>query len=118
MGWSKQSSENRYDSQFGHAILIGQNSCKIIDFALYQKACWICNFAEAKSTSKKLHDYDKNWTESSKSMECDGILNICINDSSKKYCLHHLITDDDTTMLSQLKKKRDFNKSKVPVRYN
>ena len=60
MGWSKRSSENCYDSRSSHAILIGQNSRKIIDFALYQKACRICEFAEAKGTSIKLHDCHKN----------------------------------------------------------
>ena len=116
MGWSKWSSGNRYDSQSGHAIFIGQNSRKIIDFTLYQKACQICNFAEAKGTSINSHDCHKNWTEYIKSLECDGILNICINSPSKKYRVHHLITDDDTTMRSLLKKKeRDFNKGKLPV---
>ena len=110
MGWSKRSSGNRYDSQSGHAILIGQNSRKIIDFALYQKACRMCNFAKARGTSTKSHDCHKNWTESSKSMECDGILKMCINAPSKKYRVHHLITDDDTTMRSQLKKKEILTK--------
>ena len=51
-------------------------------------------------------------------MECDRILNICINAPSKNYRVHHLITDDDTTMRSQLRKKRDFNKGKLPLNYN
>ena len=58
-----------------------------------------------KGKSIKSHDCYKNWAESSKSMECDGISNICMNAPSKKYCVHHLITDDDTTMRYQLKKR-------------
>ena len=91
MGWSKRSSGNRYDSQSGHAILIGQNSRKIIDFALYQKACRICNFAKAKGTSTKSLDCHTNWTESSKSMECDEMLNICVNAPSKTYRVHQFM---------------------------
>ena len=32
--------------------------------------------------------------------------------------MHHLIKDDDTTMRTQLTKKKDFKKGKLQVSYN
>ena len=113
MGWSKRSSGRRYDSQSGHGVLIGQSSKKIIDFVLYTKSCRICAHAVGKAIERRQHEYTINWTKSSKSRECEGIVLLCCE--ALKKTSFKLITDDDTNMRAQLQHKGLGTKGKLPV---
>ena len=118
MGWSKRSSGRRYDSQSGHGVLIGQLSKKIIDSVLYQKSCRICSNAAGRDITPRPHKCMINWTESSKAMECDGIVHLCSEATKRKYSISRLVTDDDTNMRAQLKHKKEGTKGKLNVSGN
>ena len=103
MEWSKKSSGKRYNSQSGQGVLIGQSSKKIVDSMLYQKTCHICTNAAGKDIAPRSHNCIINWTESSKSMECDGIVHLCGEPPKRKFSISKLVTDGDTNMRKQLK---------------
>ena len=84
MGWLKRLSPRKYDQQSRHAVLIGQKSGNIVDLTLCNIICRTCNNVYGKSLSPKPHDCNKNWIVSSKSMECDGIVKLCMIPASKK----------------------------------
>ena len=94
--------------------MIGQSSKKIIDCVLYTKSCYICANAAGKSIEPRQHECTINWTESSKSMKCEGIVHLCC-EAPKKYNISKLVTDDDTNMRAQLQHKGLGTKGKLPV---
>ena len=79
MGWNKRSSGNRYDSNSGHAFIIGALSGKVICMRVYSKTCRICQYANKTQTIATAHECAKNYEGSSKSMEVQSILEMTIN---------------------------------------
>ena len=64
------------------------------------KSCRICTNSAEKFTEPKPHKCMIDWIESSKSMECEGIVNLCIHAPKNRYIyiVHKLVIDDDTNM--------------------
>ena len=83
MGWNKRSRGNRYDSNSGHAFVIGARSNKIVDLRVLSKTCRVCQYAE-KHNKKVQHVCPKNYSGPSKSMEVDALLNIVVALPEKK----------------------------------
>ena len=104
MGWQQRSSGRKYDSDSGHGLLIGMHSRKIIGFKIKSKQCRICKVSQKKKIPTPKHICSKNHERSSKAMEVDVILELCIEYWDKKgVCIAYIVSDDDTTMRSNLK---------------
>ena len=101
MGWQKRSSGRRYDSNSGHAFLVGKELRKPIAFCLKSKFCRCCThwLNKEKDSPIPVHDCSKNHTGSSGSMESAALLEM-IEELffSKHTTVKFVITDDDSTM--------------------
>ena len=98
MGWQKRSSGRRYDSNSGHAILVGKETRLPIALCLKSKICRKCD------TGKPHQVCFKNHNGSSKAMEPLAILDMVVALHDE----HHVITkviiaDDDSSMKAKLK---------------
>ena len=117
MGWSKRSSGRRYDSQSGHAHIVGLYTKKIIGTYTYNKICRKCKLAKIQGKDAEPHLCAQNYAsdKSSKSMESDAILQICIEAPERQYLVGTIISDDDTNMRAALKHANGNNKGRLPV---
>jgi len=111
MGWNKRSSGNRYDSISGHGIVFGAMSKKVIAYRAVSKACSYCDIFKKKNSEIAVvdtHDCVRNHWGSSKSMECEAILHITKDAwENRRYHLHCICSDDDTTMKKILRHNYD-----------
>ena len=131
MGWNKRSSGTRYDSVSGHGIMIGGYTKKVIGFKSMSKECSVCsNFEKQKKKDEELvnppeHECTKNHDGSSKSMECEAILQLVTEAFiERNFMVGTIVADDDTTMKKTLRhnykenvrlgllKKEDWPKNK------
>jgi len=104
MGWQQRSSGRKYDSDSGHGMMIGMHSRKIIGFKIKSKQCRICKVAAKKNIPAPKHICCRNHLKSSKAMEVDVILELCVEHWDKKgVSIAYIVSDDDTTMRSNLK---------------
>lgn len=104
MGWQKRSSGRRYDSNSGHAFLIGKSTRKAVAMCLKSKYCKKCSAAARKNTPAKKHCCQKNHFGSSGSMESSSLLEMTESLYYNKYCcLSFVITDDDSSMKANCK---------------
>ena len=104
MGWQQRSSGRKYDSDSGHGLMIGMHSRKIIGFKIKSKQCRICKVAAKKKIPAPKHICSRNHVKSSKAMEVDVILELCVEYFDKKgVSIAYIVSDDDTTMRSNLK---------------
>ena len=104
MGWQQKASGRKYDSNSGHGVLIGSLSGKVIAFKVRSKSCRICSFWGSKKMTPPTHICTRNHFGSSKSMEADVILELCVELWDKKDVgLGCIVLDDDTTIRSNLK---------------
>ena len=104
MGWNKRSSGNKYDSMSGHGFVLGGRTKKILQHMVLSKQCSKCSIAAAMKRSAEEHECPKNHTGSSKSMECEAIFRMVKEAYYKhKYSISTIISDDDSTMKSNLK---------------
>ena len=105
MGWNKRSSGNKYDSTSGHGIVIGALSKKILAVKTYSRSCVVCNISRIKPPPPH-NECPKNHEGTPKSMEVRGIVEIFIEFwNEKRVGIETIISDDDSTMRSQLKNK-------------
>ena len=115
MGWNKRSSGNRYDSNSGHAFIIGALSGKVICMRVYSKTCRICQYANKNQTIATAHECPKNYEGASKSMEVQSILEMTIELwDDHNVCLAVICSDDDSTMKARI--KHSF-KEKIEILY-
>ena len=123
MGWQKRSSGRRYDSPSGVLHFIGARSKKIIFSFVYRNKCNYCeklgdllekyednnnDVRERKKIKEEIeglhqHTCLKNFDGSSKSMECDAIVDLVSNAPHvlKSY-IRDVVIDDDTNVRDNL----------------
>jgi len=79
-GW--QGSQMTYNSQSGHTMLCGGWTKKVVAYKVLSKLCCTCDDHKKKNNDETVkatkHRCPKNWTESSKAMEPNGILDCVI----------------------------------------
>ena len=113
MGWNKRSSGTRYDSVSGHGLMIGAYTKKVIGYKSLSKECSVClklmrklgekkhdNLPEGEDEEKpEAHECVKNHQGSSKSMECEAILEL-VKEAyfERNFVVGTIVADDDTTM--------------------
>ena len=118
MGWNKRSSGTRYDSVSGHGLMIGGYTKKVIGYKSLSKECSVCskflkkrgmkkhdNLPEAEEESKpEPHECTKNHEGSSKSMECEAVLDL-VKEAffERNFVVGTIVADDDTTMKKMLR---------------
>ena len=112
MGWQKRSSRRTYNSVSGYVMVIGCRSSKVIDAVLLFKKCNICSTPILEALSP--HICPKNYEGSSKGMEAEGSLRLCVRARERKYAIGIIVSDDDSTMRAVLKhshkaKEKDDN---------
>jgi hypothetical protein len=117
MGWQQRASGVRYNSQSGHALLVGGLTRKPIAFALKSKTCVFCrtwkrnnkDLVEAAELSGEelmlpYHKCTKNYDGSSGAMECRSCLDMVINLYDNSCCLvTSICCDDDSSTRVMLK---------------
>jgi len=69
-GWSKRSHKHSYNAKSGVAVIIGQQTGKLLHIGVRNKYCSSC----AREIPKDQHCCYKNWDSSSSEMETDIIL--------------------------------------------
>ena len=104
MGWNKRSSGHKYDSVSGHGFVLGGMNKKIINHRCLSKCCKICSLAKKSNQQPTKHECPKNHDGSSKSMETEAIYQMVLEATYQKgYSIGTIISDDDSTMKSNLK---------------
>ena len=104
-GWNERSSGNRYDSLSGHAFMCGCRSNMIVSTIITTKECRLCSYYEIQGQDPPNHDYPRNYTVSSKTIESDTALSLyeimfyCYN---MKIALRSIVSDDYSTMRAHL----------------
>ena len=85
--------------------MIGENTGKIINYAVRSKTCRICS---ASSTSlPRQHDCRQNHTGSAKSMEPEMVISMVEDNKSAGIHTESIVADDDTTTISRLRSEVD-----------
>ena len=104
MGWNKRSSGHMYDSVSGHGFILGGLTQKVLHHQCMSKQCTKCFAAKEIKETPIPHECPQNHEGSSKSMEVEGIFRI-IQESfyDHRYQLAVIVSDDDSTMKSNLK---------------
>ena len=104
MGWNKRSSGHMYDSVSGHGFILGGLTQKVLHHKCMSKQCTKCFAAKEIKETPIPHECPQNHEGSSKSMEVEGIFRI-IQESfyDHRYQLAVIVSDDDSTMKSNLK---------------
>ena len=105
MGWSKRSSGRHYDSMTGHGFLIGGLTKNVIAMGVMKKKCRICLKASREAKEPPVHSCQVNHFGSSGAMESSLALkltNEIYEQSRGTVHLGSIVTDDDSTLRSQL----------------
>jgi hypothetical protein len=117
MGWQQRSSGIRYNSQSGHALLVGGLTRKPICMAIKSKRCVFCNTWKANNKDVveaaeldgedlliPFHECTKNHVGSSSSMEPEACLEMVV-DLFDNYCciIQSICCDDDASTRALLK---------------
>lgn len=118
-GWSKRSSGRNYNSDTGHAALIGEQTDKCVAYSFRTRRCRCC---DAGQTDQE-HKCSKNWTGSSKAMEPDMVVTMLHSVEDRGGHVSTLVMDNDATTLARakqhfphLKKRPDKNHSVKLIR--
>ncbi|XP_061168272.1 uncharacterized protein LOC133177209 [Saccostrea echinata] len=115
-GWQTRGSGCQYNSNTGHASLIGVHSGKVLEYDVRSKICRVCQYHFGRNETVPNHDCSSNWSGSSKAMEPDmasAMLNRMREDGCEVQTIH---ADNDSTTAARLKnmfpslqKKQDKN---------
>jgi len=97
-----------YNLQSGHMTLCGAQTKKVVAYKVFSKLCHTCDDHKKKNNDEKVkapkHRCPKNWTESSKAMEPNGILDCIIKVwNSSIAWMYDFISDDDSSSRSIIK---------------
>ncbi|XP_076088184.1 uncharacterized protein LOC143058588 [Mytilus galloprovincialis] len=102
-GWQKRGTGWQYDSNTGHASMIGLKTGKVMDYAYRSRSCRVCEVHEERKETVSAHDCCRNWKGTSKGMEPDMAVEMThkLNDSGCQIKVLH--ADNDSTTTSRLK---------------
>jgi hypothetical protein len=110
MGWQQRSSGHRYNSQSGHALLVGSLTRKPIALELKSKRCNYCITWKKKNPDLAdgpyipLHSCTKNHTGTSGSMEPQACLDMVVAlHENYSVVVEKIVIDDDASTRSVLK---------------
>jgi hypothetical protein len=94
------------NSHSGHNMAVGCHTGKIINLVVYSKSCITCNRYKKKNLPRPQHRCPKNFDrrQSSKSMEPKASVQhkLDIDRGESKAYIHTLLTDDDSTVRSNM----------------
>ncbi|XP_063406027.1 uncharacterized protein LOC134689985 [Mytilus trossulus] len=119
-GWQKRGTGWNYNSNTGHASLIGKETGKVLQFSLRSKSCQICALYQSKNHTIPVHECSKNWDGSSKAMEPDMAISMARELEETGCAIDVIHGDNDSTTTSRLKavfpsiEKKDDNASCTP----
>ncbi|XP_071146651.1 uncharacterized protein [Mytilus edulis] len=102
-GWQKRGSGWNYNSNTGHATMIGKETGKIMLWDQRSRSCKTCEYHLANQTTIPDHLCSKNWYGSSKAMESDMAVSMAHtlkNDGCEIKVIH---ADNDSATTSKLK---------------
>ncbi|CAC5383606.1 unnamed protein product [Mytilus coruscus] len=102
-GWQKRGTGWQYDSNTGHASMIGLKTGKVMDYTYRSRSCRVCEVHEKRKETVSAHDCCRNWKGTSKGMEPDMAVEMThkLNDSGCQIKVLH--ADNDSTTTSRLK---------------
>ncbi|XP_062591668.1 uncharacterized protein LOC134253169 [Saccostrea cucullata] len=100
-GWQKRGSGFNYNSNTGHASLIGKKTGKVLAVNIRSKVCKICDTFTVQHPNETVpyHDCSRNWSGSSTAMEVDMALNL-LGEMEKEGChvdIFHADNDSSTS---------------------
>ncbi|CAC5388280.1 unnamed protein product [Mytilus coruscus] len=102
-GWQKRGTGWNYDSNTGHASMIGTMTGKVIDFSHRSRNCKVCEYHMGRKETVPSHDCSINWQGTSKGMEPDMALEMTHNLKDNGCPIHVLHADNDSTTTARLK---------------
>ena len=103
MGWQKRG--KGHNSSTGHAVVMGLETGKVMDFTTRTKACRICHNAEKAGKKAKVHDCHINHFASSKAMEPLAAVDLFTRSLNSNVKLSVYAGDDDSTTAAHIKQK-------------
>ena len=127
MGWQQRGSAHHYNSQSGHALLIGGWTRKLIGFVVKSKQCNYCLLWRKKNQAAvqdvddesfnsgliPLHNCTINHKGSSGSMEPQACLEMVLSMFNKKNCVvNKICANDNTSIWSLLHLRSTFSPKK------
>nr|XP_022341895.1 uncharacterized protein LOC111135807 isoform X1 [Crassostrea virginica] len=110
-GWQTRGSGRNYASLSGHASMIGEQTGKIVSYAVRCKKCRFCESTVEIETTN--HDCRKNWQKSSKAMESDMAVEMLHDLETRNFHVKQLIMDNDSTTFAKAKASFDPNIKKI-----
>ncbi|XP_062614819.1 uncharacterized protein LOC134276600 [Saccostrea cucullata] len=121
-GWQKRGTGWNYNSNSGHASMVGKNTGKIVAYDVRSKCCKTCDIYAEKNITVPNHDCPHNWTGSSKAMEADMAVSMAHQLEQDDFKLQVLHADNDSTTTAKLRldfpdllKKDDQNHTKKGI---
>lgn len=117
--WSKRSLGGRYDSSGNCTVIIGYETGEILDIAVKNKNCAICDTAEKEHREPRDHICYKNYDKSASSggMEHVGTAELCSVSVSKYGLIYDtLIGDGDSNVIYKIHQLDPYAKHNVKVR--
>ncbi|XP_033745722.1 uncharacterized protein LOC117331232 [Pecten maximus] len=121
-GWQKRGTGFNYNSNTGHAAMIGKTTGKVIAYDVRSKSCRICDIHKDKKETVPSHVCPRNWEGSSKAMEPDMAVSMAHRLSDQGFQLDVFHADNDSTTTAKmlldfpkLEKKDDQNHVKKGI---
>lgn len=104
-GWAKRSYGHTYNANAGTAVIIGQETKKILFVGVRNKSCLACS----RGVSLDKHQCFKNWNGSSGAMEADIVVE-GFNKSEEMHGLHYLsiVADGDSSVLKRIRENVSY----------
>ena len=119
MAWQKRSTGRVYDSVSGHAYMVGCESGKVISMGVLAMACAVCRRCKRRGIEPSHHSCTINYDGSSGGMEstlCVELLEKISSDYEGRVHVGELVTDDDSTIRSRCRNKKDGGTVRDDVR--
>ena len=100
-GWSKRTHKHSYNAAGGVAIIIGQQTKKLLHIGVRNKYCYLCS-----QKSEKVHTCFKNWDRDSQSMESDIILE-GFRECEEKHGVRYMrvVGDGDSSVFARIREE-------------
>ena len=102
-GWSKRTHKHTYNALGGVAIIIGEQTKKLLHIDIRNSHCYICSRSESKQIAPPKHKCYKNWAHSAQSMEADIIVEGFLEAESKHSVRYmRLIADGGSSVYARI----------------
>ena len=102
MGWQKRG--RSFNSNSGHAFLVGGKTRKVIAFLTCMKKCTVCEKYDKKNKEAPEHCCPRNYTGSSKGMEAfAGVQLVTEVWDTFHACVSQICANEDSTIHAQMK---------------